>query len=140
MKKLLFLLTAALLFAACSKKDNPGPKAALTPKTATDADVMGKWLVKTDTVFTLQNGQTTASEPSGETKYYSYGADHTMIAAIGNNPPYYVTYYVADGIIKQNSNSSETDFTILSITVDAMLIRETLDDPNEYIDALLVKQ
>ena len=128
----------ALLFAGCSKKESPKP--ALTPATVTDADIMGKWLQTTDTVYTMKNGQTTSSISAGETQYYIYGANNSEIVSLSSNQTAYFTYYISNGVIKQNDSYYEMDFTIIALSANRMLVRETTGDPNTYTDAVLVKQ
>jgi len=69
MKNLLLVAIAAVLFVACSKKNNPAPSSALT----------GKWYVITDTIKEYQDNALTEVDTvkSNRTDYVQFNADKT---------------------------------------------------------------
>jgi hypothetical protein len=69
MKNLLLVAIAAVLFVACSKKNNPAPSSALT----------GKWYVITDTIREYQDNALTEVDTvkSNRTDYVQFNADKT---------------------------------------------------------------
>ena len=55
MKKIFPVFIALIIFSACSKHNDVDPQ--ISPKTATIADLSGKWQVQNDTTFSIVDGK-----------------------------------------------------------------------------------
>jgi hypothetical protein len=134
MKKIILILSAIVLLAACSKKQDTVKPPLLTPKSATAKDLTGKWDLAVDTTFTTTNGQTTTSVNTNTAGIsFQFNADGTGAQTISNaNLPF--TYKVSDGLIlmhtpaSQNTAAEDLTFTITVITTTKLAFRSLTTD------------
>src|ERR1700744_1655022 len=122
MKKIILLLLAVALFAACSKKQDAEVKPPLTPKNATAKDLAGKWSVTADTTYTYFNGQ---NIPAINTTFigqiFQFNADGSTGAVIAGSNTVPFTFKVSGGVIvlevgaTQNNAATELSVTITEI-------------------------
>jgi hypothetical protein len=143
MKKLIIILTAVALFAACSKKQDTKPVVTLTVQNATAKDLAGNWSLVADTEATTTNGKTTivvATNTDGIN--FQFNADGTGIETVSSVAVNF-TYTVADGLIllhapaQGNSSAQDATLTITAITTTRLTFKA--GDSNEMQTLVFVK-
>ena len=139
MKKLSLILSVAMVLAACSKKEN---KPALTPKTATAADIMGSWQLTVDTLYTPDPSGKLQPIPDDETslnEILNYGANGAGTILLNNKPAGSFGWTLSNGVLTNSPTGTNAEVnTILTITTSRMLLRQ--QESVGYKDVVLIKQ
>jgi hypothetical protein len=140
MKKHILFIPAVLIMAACSKKNDPVP-ALLTPATAKAADLVGKWNVKADTIFSNTSNQFSVAPVTGN-PYFQFNDDSTFTSgtASGGSQGIVFNYTVNNGTLVltvPNYSGSET-YSIYNITKNTLGLRLN-NSNNTHEDAWLTK-
>src|ERR1700743_1363966 len=128
MKKLILIIAALTLLAACSKKQDAKP--SLTAQNATANDFKGDWILTVDSVSTTTNGQTVVKvNTSIDGANFNYNADGTGYLGATGTANVNFTFTVGRGTlfihIPQTASNAGQDisFTIVTITSAKMILR-----------------
>lgn len=138
MKKLLLIISALALLAACSKKNEVKP---IKPNTVTAANLTGKWLMITDTSYVVGDTSSSTISVSNIQEYFNYNQDGsgTETAAVLSFAINF-KYTVAGGVIKVVIDGEEDDLQLLAYSSTRYVIREYSPDEKSYVDEAFVKQ
>jgi hypothetical protein len=137
MKKLILILSAVAILAACSKKQDAKP--TLTPQNATAKDITGKWALVVDTTYTTVNGQTTTAittNTGGITFIFNANGSGSENIATTVDP---FTYTVSSGTIflhvaaTQNSAAGDLNVNITLITATKLVFRSVATDETQVL-------
>jgi PBP1b-binding outer membrane lipoprotein LpoB len=144
MKKYILLISAALIMAGCSKKNDPAPPITITPATAKAADLVGKWTVTADTLFSSTSNQYSVNPVNGGT-YYQFNNDGTCTVGPANNGTGLFVHYTVNNAILEliTLNSSggvagSEALLIYAISKNSLGLRHN-NNNNTYEDAWFTK-
>jgi hypothetical protein len=143
MKKHILLISAALIMAGCSKKNDPAPPVIVTPATAKAADLVGKWNATADTIFSSTTNQYSVN-PIGSGDFFEFNSDGTCIlGSTGDGTGAFVNYTVNNAVLELITlNSSggvagSEALSIYAISKNSLGLRH--NNGNTYEDAWFTK-